>query len=78
MFTKFIAGIAAILAVYVLAAWGLSVIVPFDDQQVLGVILSGFIATINVIFAFLIIYISKNAKRIPISAAHLSIAIPVQ
>ena len=60
MFTKFIAGIAAILAVYVLAVWGLSVIVPFDDQQVLGVILSGFIATINVIFAFLIIYISKD------------------
>jgi hypothetical protein len=55
--------VAGILVIYILAAWGLSVIVPFTSDQIFSVIIAGIIATINVIIAFLIIYISKDKEQ---------------
>ena len=60
MVKKFILGILVILVSYSLIAWGISFIAQFSENQILGLQISGILATVNVVIAFLIIYLAKD------------------
>jgi len=63
MVKKFILGILVILVLYSLIAWGISFIVQFSKNQILGLQISGILATVNVVIAFLIIYLAKDKEQ---------------
>ncbi len=57
-------GVLIIFIVYILAAWGVSSVLNFNDQQIKGVIFSGILATLNIFLALIIIIltISKDLR----------------
>ena len=63
MVKKFFIGTAAILLFYTLSAWGISVVAGFVKEQNSALFISGIIATLNIVVAFLIIYFSKDKKQ---------------
>jgi len=63
MAKKFFIGTGVILLFYMLVAWAVSVVAGFGEQQNLALSLSGIIATVNIVVAFLIIYFSKDRKQ---------------
>lgn len=63
MAKKFFTGTAAILLLYVLLAWAVSVVAEFSNEQNSALFISGIIATVNIVVAFLIIYFSKDRKQ---------------
>ncbi len=63
MVKKFFMGTAAILLLYVLVSWAVSTLAEFSKEQNTALIISGIIATLNIVVAFLIIYVSKDKKQ---------------
>ncbi len=63
MVKKFFVGTAVILLFYILAAWAVSIVAGFVNEQNSALFISGIIATVNIVVAFLIIYFSKDKKQ---------------
>ncbi len=63
MVKKFFIGTAVILLFYVLVSWAVSVVADFSKEQNSALFISGIIATLNIVVAFLIIYFSKDRKQ---------------
>ncbi len=63
MVKKFFIGTAVILLFYVLVSWAVSVVADFNKEQNSALFISGIIATINIVVAFLVIYFSKDKKQ---------------
>ncbi len=72
MAKKFFLGMAAILTVYIAAAWGISVLAAFNIEQVLGLKLSGILATVNVTLAYLVIYFAQSKEQSEFAKIFLS------
>ena len=63
MIKKFFFGIVLILVSYSLAALGISSMAQFSENQIFGLQISGILATVNVVIAFLIIYLAKDKEQ---------------
>jgi len=63
MTKKFLAGIFAVLAVYIIGAWGISAVSGFGKIENLSLVYSGILATLNIIAAYFLIKISINKGR---------------
>lgn len=58
MAKRFFLGVFFILAVYVMAAWGIIRLAHFSAPQIDGIFYSGILGTVNIVLAFLIIKFS--------------------
>lgn len=68
----FFLGVAGILIVYIASAWGISVAAELNADQILGLKISGVLATMNVVFAYLIIYFSQTKDQSAFAKIFLS------
>jgi hypothetical protein len=60
---KFALGIITILLVYSLSGWALVVLAKLTSSQVLGLKISGILATLNIVAAFSIIFLFKDKEQ---------------
>lgn len=58
MVKKFFIGVAVILTVYSVIAWGIVEVAGFGSDKIKGLYFSGILATINVVAAFVILKLS--------------------
>lgn len=72
MIKRFLLGVLIILVVYVGSAWGIDRIASLRSEQIQGIVLSGIIATLNVVAAFVIILWSVKKEAGAFSKAFLT------
>lgn len=68
----FFLGVAGILVVYIAAAWGISVLAVYNPDQILGLQISGILATVNVTLAYLVIYFAQSKEQSTFAKIFLS------
>ncbi len=52
---KFFIGVAAILIIYIVAAWSIVQLAGFQAEKIKGLYFSGILATINVVMAYVVL-----------------------
>lgn len=60
---NFFLGLGAILIVYILAGSGISKAASFNPDQILSLCISGIIATVNIVIAFLVVKLSMHKEQ---------------